>query len=124
MDLFEFARNCTEIDDYDDYLEIDLSVCHGVAGKVQSLLFVYAITDDKRFLDLANKYWKKVFVIAKKNGYYTGEKSRDYLLGYFLGWSGIIDTAILLKNYNKGEKSYIPLNLSSESYQKELFNIK
>ncbi|HFR3219274.1 TPA: DUF4135 domain-containing protein, partial [Streptococcus suis] len=96
IDLFEFARNCTEIDDYDDYLEIDLSVCHGVAGKVQSLLFVYAITDDKRFLDLANKYWKKVFVIAKKNGYYTGEKSRDYLLGYFLGWSGIIDTAILL----------------------------
>ncbi|NQK39172.1 hypothetical protein HO508_06690 [Streptococcus suis] len=56
------------MDDYDDYLEIDLSVCHGVAGKVQSLLFVYAITDDKRFLDLANKYWKKVFVIAKKMG--------------------------------------------------------
>ncbi|MGT2731841.1 lanthionine synthetase LanC family protein [Streptococcus ruminantium] len=122
IDLFELAKYFIEVNEYDDCLEIDLSVCHGAAGIVQSLLFVYATTDDRRFLELANNFWEKSFRIAKKNGYYTGEESRDYLLGYFLGWSGIIDTAILLRNYNKDEKSYIPLNLSSKDYQKELFN--
>lgn len=120
IDLFEIAKSFA-IEEND---EIDFSVCHGIAGMVQSLLFVYAVTEDSRYLNLANSFWRKAFAFARDNGYYTGERSRDYLLGYFLGWSGIIDTAILLSQYNQGEKSYIPLNLSSKSYQDKLFNSK
>lgn len=119
IDLFELADHCIVTE---ENREIDLSVCHGVAGIVQSLLFVYAVTEDSRYLDLANSFWEKIFIFVKKIGYYTGEQSRDYLMGYFLGWSGIIDTGILLKNYNRGEKSFIPLNLSSKDYQEKLFN--
>ncbi|BBA92589.1 type 2 lantipeptide synthetase [Streptococcus ruminantium] len=49
IDLFELAKYFIEVNEYDDCLEIDLSVCHGAAGIVQSLLFVYATLTDRRF---------------------------------------------------------------------------
>ncbi|BDQ49945.1 hypothetical protein EfsSVR2281_17560 [Enterococcus faecalis] len=69
---------------------------------------------------LANEYWLSVLKLIDINGYYTGEKNRDYLLGYFLGWSGMADSALLLKMYNEGSSPLIPLNLSSLDYQKKL----
>lgn len=118
LDLFKLAKRCVNID---ETKEVDLSVCHGISGIIQSLLFVYAVTDDFRYLNLANTFWKRAFYFVNKNGFYTGERYRDYLMGYFLGWSGIIDSAILLKMFNKGEKAFLPLNLSSKDYQDTLF---
>lgn len=103
---------------------IDLSVCHGAAGVLQSLLFTYAASGDHWYLSLANQYWESVLKLAIKNGFYTGENNRDYLLGYFLGWSGIADSALLLQICNNGDSSWFPLNLSSNTYQKILFREK
>lgn len=97
---------------------VDFSVCHGVSGVLQSLLFAYVMTKDIWYLSLAENYWKKVFRLAKIHGFYTGEKNRDYLLGYFLGWSGTADSAILLQLFLRGETPWIPLGLSAELYQK------
>lgn len=54
-----------------------------------------------------------------------GEPNRDYLMGYFLGWSGIIDSVMLLNICKSGnpkmqEKIWIPINLSSLTYQKKI----
>lgn len=100
---------------------IDLSICHGAAGVLQSLLFTYATSGEQWYLSLANQYWENVLELANKNGFYTGEKNRDYLLGYFLGWSGVAEAALLLQIFNSGNLSWFPLNLSSNAYQQMLF---
>lgn len=93
---------------------IDLSVCHGASGVVQSLLQSYFDTGDSYFKDLAIDYWSKVLGYAREFGYYTGEPQRDYLLGYFLGWAGIFDTSLLV--YSPETWRWTPIALcSSES---------
>lgn len=102
---------------------LDLSLCHGVSGVLQSLLFAYKVSKKSEYIILANEYWLSVLKLIDQNGYYTGEKYRDYLLGYFLGWSGMADSALLLKMYNEGSSPLIPLNLSSLDYQKKLMEV-
>ncbi|WP_249856680.1 type 2 lanthipeptide synthetase LanM [Bacillus safensis] len=99
---------------------VDLSICHGAAGVLQSLLFSYDFSGDPMYLSFANQYWENVLNLANNQGFYTGEKNRDYLLGYFLGWSGVADSALLLKIYNNGDSAWFPLNLSSVSYQRNI----
>lgn len=99
---------------------VDLSICHGAAGVLQSLLFAYAVLGDEKYLSMANSFWKKVLKIANEKGFYTGERNRDYLLGYFLGWSGVAQAGLLLKVCNEGNIPWFPLNLSSDIYQKKL----
>lgn len=60
--------------------------------------------------------------MAKQNVFYTGDKNRDYLLGYFLGWSGFADAGLLLNIFNSGGNSWIPLNFSSDEYQHPLLS--
>lgn len=103
---------------------IDLSICHGAAGVLQSLLFAYATSGDHWYLALANEFWENVLDRAHVNGFCTGEENRDYLLGYFLGWSGVAESALLLKMYNNDNSSWFPLNLSSNAYQQMLFEDK
>lgn len=102
---------------------IDLSICHGVSGVLQSILFAFKVSKRPEYLMLANEYWLSVLKLANMNGYYTGEKHRDYLLGYFLGWSGMADSALLLKMFNEGDSPLIPLNLSSSDYQKKITEV-
>lgn len=99
---------------------IDLSICHGAAGVLQSLLFTYAALGDDKYLSMANRYWKTVLERACKNGFCTGENNRDYLLGYFLGWSGVAESALLLQICNEGSIPWFPLNLSSKTYQESV----
>lgn len=113
-DLYDLSYSLLNIDEQSP---VDLSVCHGVSGVLQTLLYVYSNSKDKRYLFLANKYWEKVLNLSKKNGFYTGEYNRDYILGYFLGWGGFADSSLLLKMYNEGLMPPIPLNLSSENFQ-------
>lgn len=100
---------------------VDLSICHGAAGVLQSLLFAFQITGDSFYLSKANEYWANALSLAKKNGFYTGEENRDYILGYFLGWGGVADSALLLNIINSGKSVWFPLNISSTQYQTEYF---
>ncbi|CAC6190111.1 Lantibiotic modifying enzyme [Staphylococcus aureus] len=132
--LMVLAEMCTELNVEKQFLKsiakkaiilsnnepIDLSVCHGASGVLQSLLFTYRATNDEWYLSLANTFWQKVLDLSKKNGFYTGEKNRDYILGYFLGWSGFADSCLLLAQFNNKKKPWIPLNLSSSIYQENL----
>lgn len=114
LDLYDIAHKSMELPSNGP---IDLSICHGAAGVLQSLLFTYEALENPYYLSLANQYWETVLNLANANGFYTGEKNRDYLLGYFLGWSGVADSAVLLEMYNNGDSPWVPLNLSSVSYQ-------
>lgn len=116
-DFYYIAEKCVEL--HGDST-IDLSVCHGASGVIQSLLFSYTITKDKRYLELTENYWNLVYQKARKNGFYIGESNREYLLGYMLGWSGVIDTILLLNLIKSGKKHWIPINLSTLEYQEKL----
>ena len=111
---YGLALNATQLVDGQ---VIDISTCHGVSGILQAILFAYKTSGDERLLGLARGYWTKCLVMAQKNGYMTGEENRDYIMGYFLGWSGFSDSANLLDMYLKGHKPWVPLNLSGDIYQ-------
>lgn len=95
---------------------VDLSVCHGASGVVQSLLHLAQSRGESWPLDLATDYWKRVAEHARDAGYVTGDPARQGLLGYFLGWAGIADTALMLTAALDGEHVWIPLSFTS-SYQ-------
>ena len=38
---------------------MDLSICHGVAGVIQSLIFCFLVYEEKIYLDIAEEYWEK-----------------------------------------------------------------
>ncbi|MEH6837559.1 lanthionine synthetase LanC family protein, partial [Priestia megaterium] len=114
LNLYELAKKSIILPENGP---VDLSICHGVAGVLQSLLFAHEAFGDSWYLSLANQYWLNALDLANAHGFYTGENNRDYLLGYFLGWSGVADSALLLEMSNNGEHVWFPINLSSVAYQ-------
>lgn len=116
-DFFSVAKKCTNLSNNNP---VDLSICHGTSGIIQSFVFCYIVSNDNRYLQLAEEYICKIYSNANKNGFYTGERNREYILGYILGWSGIIDSILILRLAQKGKKPWIPINLSSYEYQKKL----
>lgn len=88
---------------------VDLSVCHGAAGIVQSLIRVAQLTGDRSMIDRAASYWRRTARHARQYGYATGVPSRRSLLGYFLGWAGVTDTALMLDRAVLGEQVWVPL---------------
>lgn len=96
-----------------DDAPIDLSVCHGAAGVVQALVRTAQLRDESWPLTLATDYWQRVAKYARDSGYVTGDPARQGLLGYFLGWSGIADTALLLATAREGERVWVPLSFTS-----------
>lgn len=116
--LYDIALKALQLSEKDP---VDLSICHGGAGVLQAILFTYAITKDSWYFLAAEKYCNRLLQIANNNGFYTGENNRDYLMGYFLGWSGLADSILLLNIFREGKISSFPLNLSSDDYQKKLF---
>lgn len=116
-DFFSVAKKCTNLSNDNP---VDLSICHGTSGIIQSFVFCYIVSNDNRYLQLAEEYICKIYSNANKNGFYTGERNREYILGYILGWSGIIDSILILRLAQKGNKPWIPINLSCYEYQKKL----
>lgn len=113
--LYNLAIKASNLDDKTSM--VDISICHGAGGILQSILYTFCVTKDRRFLTLANTYWSKVLNIMKTSGFTTGSQHRDHLLGYFLGWSGFADSALLLEMINDNKQPYFPLNLSTKPYQ-------
>ncbi|WP_419996278.1 DUF4135 domain-containing protein [Streptomyces boninensis] len=76
---------------------VDLSVCHGSSGVVQSLLAAGRLLGEGRRLTAAARaYQERVIATAGEHGFCTGAPGRSSLLGYMLGWSGVGDTDALL----------------------------
>jgi type 2 lantibiotic biosynthesis protein LanM len=76
---------------------LDLSVCHGSSGVVQSLVAAAGILGDGSLVSRAQDYQERVLDTARAHGFYTGAPGRTSLLGYMFGWSGIGDTDALLQ---------------------------
>ncbi|MBW3085336.1 hypothetical protein KEM60_01533 [Austwickia sp. TVS 96-490-7B] len=72
---------------------VDVSVCHGVAGRIQALLRAEEgrlITDGR---ERAQELWRRSAETARTEGIQTGAPGRTAILEYFLGWAGVADTA-------------------------------
>ncbi|WP_162872681.1 DUF4135 domain-containing protein [Austwickia chelonae] len=72
---------------------VDVSVCHGVAGRVQALLRAdeVGLLPDGR--GRARELWRLAGVATRTAGLQTGTPGRTVVLGYRLGWAGVADTA-------------------------------
>ncbi|MFI9238909.1 type 2 lanthipeptide synthetase LanM [Streptomyces sp. NPDC053079] len=75
---------------------LDLSVCHGSSGVVQSLIAAGRVLGDASLLTRAREYQDLVLRSARANGFFTGTAGRTSLLGYMLGWAGVGDTDVML----------------------------
>ncbi|MFG2818465.1 type 2 lanthipeptide synthetase LanM [Kitasatospora sp. NPDC048365] len=75
---------------------VELSVCHGSSGVVQSLLAAAALTGERTLAEQALAHQGRVIELARKHGHYTGAAGRTSLIGYLLGWSGVADTDLML----------------------------
>jgi len=91
---------------------VDLGVCHGTAGVVQVLLQVSQHLGAPWALELAEETWAADLGTAAAAGFFTGERSKTSVLGYFHGWAGIGDTALLLERARTGERSWVPTSLA------------
>jgi type 2 lantibiotic biosynthesis protein LanM len=93
---------------------VDLSVCHGSSGVIQSLIAAAQILGDKSLIDRAADYQERVLAAIRSNGFNTGSPGRTSLLGYMFGWSGIGDTDIMLHAARTGvDQLSIPVALST-----------
>ncbi|MDF9717198.1 DUF4135 domain-containing protein [Nocardioides sp. ChNu-99] len=95
---------------------VDLSVCHGAAGVVQVLLHVAQRLDASWALDLADACWRSSAHHAAEHGFFTGDRAKTAVLGYFHGWAGIADTALLLELARRGERPWVPAALQVAPY--------
>ncbi|MGL4743514.1 MAG: DUF4135 domain-containing protein, partial [Dermatophilaceae bacterium] len=98
---------------------VDLSVCHGAAGVVQTLVHCAEVRGARWPLDVAADYWPRVAKHARDEGYVTGDTGRQGVLGYFLGWSGIADTGLLLAAAMAGGRPWVPLSMTSSCAEAE-----
>ncbi|MCT2594780.1 type 2 lantipeptide synthetase LanM [Streptomyces sp. N2-109] len=95
---------------------VDLSVCHGSSGVVQSLIATARILGDTSLLERAHAYQEQVLGIARAHGFFTGARGRSSLPGYMLGWAGVGDTDLLLHNASgtASEGAPIPVAFTSK----------
>ncbi|MDE9364931.1 DUF4135 domain-containing protein [Luteipulveratus sp. YIM 133132] len=94
---------------------IDLSVCHGAAGVVQALVHVAQSTGQRWPVEAAQDFWARAGKHALDEGYFTGDPARRSMLGYFLGWSGILDSGLLLRHATDGARVWVPVAFSAGS---------
>ncbi|OEV07535.1 type 2 lanthipeptide synthetase LanM [Streptomyces nanshensis] len=96
---------------------LDLSVCHGSSGVVQSLIATGRILGDESLFSRAQDYQERVLATIRRHGFFTGAGGRTSLIGYMFGWSGIGDTDALLHlavngSHSDSALSHIPVALS------------
>lgn len=93
---------------------VDLSVCHGSSGVIQSLIAASRLLEDRSMLERAADYRDRVAEAARKHGFHTGCPGRTSLLGYMFGWSGIGHTDLMLNRALDGqEPAFVPVALTA-----------
>lgn len=110
-DLRWHARRATSLPPAGE--PVDLSVCHGAAGVVQALVHLAGVRSWSWPLELAADFWQRVAKHARDDGHLTGDPVRQGLLGYFLGWSGVADSALLLAAAQDGDTPWVPAAFTS-----------
>ncbi len=90
---------------------VDVSVCHGLGGVLQSLVHLARRCEADWPLELAEDHLRRVCSAVERSGWITGVPNRTNLPGYFLGWSGFADSAIVLELEleRRGSASWLPL---------------
>lgn len=92
---------------------VDLSVCHGSSGVIQSLIAAGRILGDESLLDRAVDHQERVMAAIRTSGFHTGSVGRTSLLGYMFGWAGIGDTDIMLHAAATGRDGFaVPVALT------------
>jgi lantibiotic modifying enzyme len=92
---------------------VDLSVCHGSSGVIQSLIAAGRILGEESLLDRAVDHQERVMAAIRANGFHTGSTGRTSLLGYMFGWAGIGDTDIMLHAAATGRSDFtVPVALT------------
>ncbi|UYQ63473.1 type 2 lanthipeptide synthetase LanM [Streptomyces peucetius] len=92
---------------------VDLSVCHGSSGVIQSLIAAGRILGEESLLERAADHQERVMTAIRKNGFHTGSVGRTSLLGYMFGWAGIGDTDIMLHAAATGHGAFpVPVALT------------
>jgi len=104
--LGNLARRMTSLDGAGP---VDVSVCHGLGGVLQTLVHLARRCDADWPLELAEHHLRQVCSAAERSGCITGVPNRTNLPGYFLGWSGFADSAIVLELELQGQSSWLPL---------------
>ncbi|MEV6941125.1 type 2 lanthipeptide synthetase LanM [Streptomyces sp. NPDC051172] len=93
---------------------VDLSVCHGSSGVIQSLIAASRLLEDRSLLGRAADYRNRVAEAARKHGFHTGCPGRTSLLGYMFGWSGIGHTDLMLDRALDGQDpAFVPVALTA-----------
>ncbi|MFF3635134.1 type 2 lanthipeptide synthetase LanM [Streptomyces sp. NPDC002250] len=93
---------------------VDLSVCHGSSGVIQSLIAASGLCEDPSLLDRAAAYRGRVARAAREHGFHTGCPGRTSLLGYMFGWSGIGHTDLMLDRALDGRPpALVPVALTA-----------
>ncbi|MFE7626010.1 DUF4135 domain-containing protein [Streptomyces sp. NPDC057509] len=75
---------------------VDLSVCHGTSGAVQSLVAAAGLLGEPALLERAADLQDRAITAAVRHGFHLGAPGRTSLLGYMFGWAGVGDTDLLL----------------------------
>ncbi|WP_330239084.1 DUF4135 domain-containing protein [Streptomyces sp. NBC_00525] len=75
---------------------VDLSVCHGTSGAVQSLVAAAGLLGEPALLERAVDLQERAIATAVRHGFHLGAPGRTSLLGYMFGWAGVGDTDLLL----------------------------
>ncbi len=88
---------------------VDISVCHGLAGRLQTLVHVARCLDERWPLELAAEHLLQAGAVAERTGTITGVADRTNLPGYFLGWSGFADSVLVLELERDGRSPWLPL---------------
>lgn len=104
--LSSLVQRMTAVDQYE---AVDVSVCHGVGGVLQTIVHHARCCGQTWPLELAEDYLRRVSSAVGRSGYVTGSRYRTNLPGYFLGWSGLADSTIILELERRGQPSWLPL---------------
>ncbi|MEU0477372.1 type 2 lanthipeptide synthetase LanM [Streptomyces olivaceus] len=99
---------------------VDLSVCHGSSGVVQSLIATSRLLEDRSLLGRAAEYREQTARAAGAGGFHTGCPGRTSLLGYMFGWSGIGHTDLMLDEALAGRApAFVPVALTAAGATEE-----
>lgn len=75
---------------------IDISVCHGTSGTVQSLIAASVLLDNSALMAAACELHRSTVEHAARFGAATGTPEIAGYCGYLLGWAGYADTDLLV----------------------------
>lgn len=96
---------------------VDVSVCHGASGVVQSLLALSGLLRRPELQVEATELHRRLVAAIPVRGARTGRPTTVACLGYLLGWSGLADTDLLVHRAAIGRPVTLPVTLSTNPFE-------